>query len=144
MILRNNLIAFNDGEAILVECVKEGYDQVRKIIDLTIDHNTAVNTAGHGKFLKINGHAEGIAVGNLYVAPKLTTENVQSFAVDVRDKDLSGFTEIDANVWPAVNGPVYRVAEQPVTAQQWTAHRRWVRTGRRAFNCWQTGMPRRE
>jgi len=120
VVLRNNLIAYNDGEAILVECVKEGYDQVRKIVDLTIENNTAVNTGTKGKFLKVNGHAEGIALrNNLFVAPKLTTENVQSCAVDVRDKDLSGFTEIDHNVWPAVNGPIYRLQEQPVTAQQW-------------------------
>lgn len=122
VILRNNLIAYESGEAILVECVKEGYDQVRKIIDLTIEKNTAVNSGTKGKFLKVNGHAEGIALrGNLYVAPKLTTENVQSCAVDVRDKDLSGFTAIDANVWPAVNGPVYRLNEQPLTAPQWNA-----------------------
>jgi hypothetical protein len=122
VILRNNLIAYNDGEAILVECVKEGYDQVRKIVDLTIEKNTAVNASTKGKFLKVNGHAQGIALrNNLYVAPKLTTENVQSCVVDVRDKDLSGFTEISDNVWSAVNGPVYRLAEQPVTAQQWNA-----------------------
>jgi PKD repeat protein len=120
VILRNNYIACNDGEAILAECVKEGYDQVRKIRDLTIENNTAVNTAAKGKFLKVNGHAEGIALrNNLFVASKLSTGDVQSCAVDVRDKDLSGFTEIDRNVWPAVAGPLFRLQEQPATLQQW-------------------------
>jgi PKD repeat protein len=120
VILRNNYIAYNDGEAILAECVKEGYDQVRKVKDLTIENNTAVNTGAKGKFLKVNGHAEGIALrNNLFVAPKLSTNDVQSCAVDVRDKDLSGFTAIDHNVWPGVAGPVFRVQEQPVSAQQW-------------------------
>ncbi len=120
--LRNNSVSYNEGELILVECIKEGYDQIRKIIDLSIENNTGIDTGTKGKFLKVNGHAEGIAMrNNLFVAPKLSTSDVQSCAVDIRDKDLSGFTEITGNVWPGVSGPIFRLQEQPVSMQQWNS-----------------------
>lgn len=118
--VRNNAIAYDNGEAILIECVKPGYDHVRRVVDLTIERNTATNAAARGKFLKVSGRAAGIRLkNNLYVAPNLKCESVHAAAVDVRDKDLSGFTEIDGNVWPATAGPPHRVAEQGVAPAAW-------------------------
>jgi hypothetical protein len=67
-----------------------------------VEHNTAVNNGTHGNFLWLLGAAKGLRVmDNLFVAPKLQMGVGSASGLYVCQNDLSSFSLIDGNVWPA-------------------------------------------
>jgi len=100
IMFRNNVVNANNTWGLEAE----GYDTqyARGVVDLTIANNTVVNSGTQGNFLHVDGPVDGISlVNNLYVAPKLITGSNGSAPVFVFDSDLSSFSTISGNVWPA-------------------------------------------
>ena len=58
VVFRNNFIHLagdKEGEwAFFVACDKPGYDAVRKVVDVRIEHNTAVNDGTIGQFIVVS------------------------------------------------------------------------------------------
>ncbi len=104
--IRNNVIHMDGGPALRLQVSSPGYDQVanRQTTDVRIDHNTAVCNSTGGEFLEVLGHATKLTLtNNVYLAPNLAEGGGgTSGAVFVTDSDLSGFTLISGNVWPAL------------------------------------------
>ncbi len=98
VMLRNNVFHRRDGSAIEIDSPdKDG----RVNGDLTIAHNTAVDTGASGIFLKVWGHVDGLTVAdNLFVAPHLHAGLNGSAGLNVRGDTLDGFTAVAHNVWP--------------------------------------------
>jgi hypothetical protein len=101
--IRNNVVQIDNNWAIQLENIEPGYDHVRKTDDVRITSNTVISMGTRGSFLRLHGHATNITLtNNLHIAPNLELDGSGAFAVDVTDKDLSAFTEISHNVWPAL------------------------------------------
>lgn len=98
VMIRNNILAVDDGAAISVEGYDSEYNRV--VSDLTIINNTGLNNGSTGHFLKVDGPVDGITlVNNLYVAPSLRTGIYATSPVQVLMTSLSSFDRVDANVW---------------------------------------------
>jgi hypothetical protein len=94
-----------DNNAILIQQDAPGYDHVRQTDDIRVTYNTVINHDTGGHFLRVNGSATNLVVShNLYVAPKLTGDGDDEGGLIVNDDDLSGFDEIEGNVWPRPAG----------------------------------------
>jgi hypothetical protein len=99
LMIRNNLINYDNGEAI---AIKSPDKQGRVSSDISIDNNTAINDGQWGKFLLVQGKVNGgISVtDNLFISPNLTPAINAASAVYVGMNDLSVFKQISGNVWP--------------------------------------------
>jgi hypothetical protein len=97
--VRDNVIMKNDGIAIDMKGYSAEY--ARGVKDVYIVHNTVINNAKGGKFLKVGGKVEAISVSNnLYVAPNYETGSSSTAPMQILCGDLSGFRTICDNVWP--------------------------------------------
>jgi len=97
--VRDNVILKNDGIAIDMKGYSAEY--ARGVKDVYIVHNTVINNATGGKFLKVGGKVEAITVSNnLYVAPNYETGSSNTAPMQILCGDLSGFRTISDNVWP--------------------------------------------
>ena len=98
--LHDNVIHQSGGTAIEVEGYNSQYG--RGVVDLIIDHNTAINNGEVGRFLQVQGHVDGIVLtDNLYQAPNLRPGAYGAAAIYVAEADLSSFVRLDHNVWPS-------------------------------------------
>jgi hypothetical protein len=80
----------------------------RHMLDVTIDHNTGINSGTSGQFLEISAEdLPGVLTltNNLYVAPNLDFSGIANAAVLVTAPDLNDFNIISGNIWPASNAP---------------------------------------
>jgi hypothetical protein len=126
VIFRNNVIRIDakpgaarpeDGDwAMIVECEKPGYDDVRKIQDLRIEHNTILNLAGHGYLLFLHGKPMSMTLrNNVYI-----TGNQPGTAggIYTTSAELSG-VDVQNNVYPANRGGTHFIAKQPFDHVGW-------------------------
>ncbi len=130
--LHDNVIFQTGGTAIEVEGFNKEYG--RGVVDLVIDHNTAVNPAEMGRFLQVQGSVGGIVLtDNVYLAPNLRPGAYGAAAIYVAQADLSSFVRLDHNVWPSgskglplAGGGVAWVGGGTgyLTPAQWEARRR--------------------
>ena len=102
LMIRNNIIRNDVMQVIQLQ----GPDQqARTNSDIHILNNTAIDNGPTGAFLKLWGHVDGIEMkNNLYIAPNLHVGTYGAAAVNINEQDLSSFTEIGHNVWPAFGG----------------------------------------
>lgn len=76
--------------------------QGRMSQDITLLNNTAIDTGTQGNFLRVWGHVDGIVMkNNLWVAPNIAPGGYSTAAVYLNEANLSSFTQISGNVWPA-------------------------------------------
>ncbi len=95
--VRNNVLHRSNGTFVEVDKT-DGY---RTTDDLTVAHNTAVDTGTTGIFLKVWGRVNGLALAdNLFVAPGLRVGTEGTAAVNVFGDTLDGFTAVSHDVWP--------------------------------------------
>ena len=124
VVFRNNVLRMDpkpgpvkpeDGDwAIIVECTKPGYDDVRKIVDLRIEHNTIVNLSGRGHLLYLRGRPVSLIVrNNVYVA-----EGGSADGLFLSDPEMEGVTVKD-NVFPPGKAGTHTVGNQPMDRSQW-------------------------
>jgi hypothetical protein len=127
LMLRNNFIHLKGNEegdwGFFLACDKPGYDTVRKIIDVRIEHNTVLNDGNIGQFLVVQAQ-ESEPVGltlkeNLFVAPNLRRSGDRGWSVFLFDKDTSGFKEIEGNVWPAGPAALHHWNKVDHTPDEW-------------------------
>ncbi len=98
IMVRNNLVRRHEGTAFEIDAPDP---DGRTSADLTVVHNTAVDTGPTGIFLKVWGHVDGMTVAdNLFVAPHLHAGVNGSAGINVRGQQLDGFTAVTHNVWP--------------------------------------------
>jgi PKD repeat protein len=104
LLIRNNLMLSPEGVKIYTADSAGRFSS-----DITIDHNTTVAPGKRACFLQVEGKAQQITLtNNLLIAPEMTTGADGSAAVYVGATDLSCFTSIAGNVWPAsVSGNQY-------------------------------------
>jgi hypothetical protein len=97
VMVRNN-VQRNGGNA-FVEI--DPPDDVGRVSgDLTVAHNTGIDSGTSGVFVRVWGRVDGLAVAdNLFVAPQLHA-GTASGAVNVNAGGLSGFTAMSHDVWP--------------------------------------------
>lgn len=99
--IRGNVSNRDNAAAFLIN----GYDAAyhRGVVDATLTGNTVIDNGTTGNFLLINGAAQGVTLtDNLYVAPALQYGTAGTSPVCVQNQtDLSSFTRIADNVWPA-------------------------------------------
>ena len=105
--LHDNVMHLDGGTSIEVEGFNAEYG--RGVVDLVIDHNTAINASDMGRFLQVQGKVDGIVLtNNLYLAKQLRPGAYGASAIYVAQSDLSSFIELDHNVWPSgSNGTTY-------------------------------------
>jgi hypothetical protein len=120
IMVRNNTVRLDDGEwAYIVACDKPGFNEVRKALDITLEHNTATNNGTKGQFIFVQGRPAGLTIrDNLYVAPHIPAGSA-SGAIYTTDADLEGFDAVEGNVYPAGPGGTHHAAKAPVDRQQW-------------------------
>ncbi len=123
VMIRNNEIHRDNGQAIVIA----GPDQFGRISgDISILNNTAINNSPVGAFLKLWGRTDGIVMANnLFVAGHLNVGVNGAADVNIAQNDLSSFTQIAHNIWPPGAGDsaaVDMIANQPITADQWSAY----------------------
>ena len=97
--IANNVISNNGGQAIFVT----GSDsEGRTTQDITIENNTATDTATAGNFIEVTAGASGIVMkNNLWVAPNI---RVGSYGTaPVYAASMTAFSDISGNIWPAPN-----------------------------------------
>lgn len=122
---RNNVIRNNprpgppkptDGDWMMsVECEKPGYDAVRKVGDVRIEHNTVINHVGRGSLLYLHGRPQGLVVrNNVY----LTDGKGNANALFVTAPDLEG-VEVADNVFPPGKAGTHHVNKVPVPRGEW-------------------------
>ena len=104
-IVRNNVFDVTGTSQIAIRPGDPDFP-TRHMSDVTIDHNTGINSGPSGAFLEIRG--QGLpgtltVTNNLYDASHLLTGQPGNAAVMVEAPDLSGFAIIANNVWPAGN-----------------------------------------
>lgn len=107
VMVRNNVLNVWGTAAIYIKPNDPLFPGVRYDKDITITHNTGLNDATGGQFLYVSQTAlPGIITltDNLYVAPNLQTGVNMSGGVLVDSPDLSAFSLISGNVWPAASG----------------------------------------
>ncbi|HEV2295880.1 MAG TPA: PKD domain-containing protein [Tepidisphaeraceae bacterium] len=118
IMFRNNIIHSADS-AILVE----GYNSKfgRTTNDVTIVNNTAISTSSDSRFVQVQHGAIGVTLtNNLYVAPNLTTGQMQAASVYVADNDLASFKFIGNNVWAAAKTLRYAEGGQNYVWPSWS------------------------
>jgi len=119
--IRDNVVNHEGRRAIYVKAQDEtlGADgnplyAERKIINLTISNNTAINDSVDGSFLQVAGdtNRQITLTSNLFVSPNLEIGHDQNAAVYINDNDLSGFRTISGNIWnlPVANQLVNNAA----------------------------------
>jgi len=124
VVFRNNFIHLKGNEegdwSFFLACDKPGYDTVRKIVDVRIERNTAVNDGNLGQFLVVQGHALDVTLkNNLFVAPNLRRSGDRGWSVFLFDKDTSGFKEVQGNVWPAGPAALHHWNKADHTPDEW-------------------------
>ena len=83
-----------------------------EIVDFRIDHNTLVDSNPYAKFMTIDGQAQQISVtNNLFIAPNITWKGDGSGAIYVEGADLSDFSQISNNIWPALPASTMQIGE---------------------------------
>ncbi len=122
IMIRNNIIRNDKYQAIQLQAP----DNAGRINgDIHILNNTGIDRGTSGTFIKLWGHVNGIEMkNNLYVAPDLKVGIGGTSAFNTAEKDLSSFTEISHNLWPAFTASgsddEYMVANQKHTKSEWT------------------------
>jgi len=97
---RDNVIHYDAGLAIDVET--QFTDVPRLTQDLRFDHNTFISSGAGANFLQINGPGKDISVtNNLMIAPNIKWVGGGAGALIIAGTDLSSFSEISNNIWPA-------------------------------------------
>jgi PKD repeat protein len=99
------------------------------LTDLTISHNTGINTGQDGEFIDVFGNPAPKSItisGNLFVAPNLRYGNNWNSGIHIATPDMSGFAAITDNILPAPNtvqlpGVVNLTPRGYLTPQQWLA-----------------------
>jgi hypothetical protein len=127
VVFRNNYIHQKGNEegdwAFFLACDKPEYDSVRKIADVRIEHNTAVNDGKIGQFMMIQANeSQPIDLtikNNLFVAPNLRRGGDRGWSVFLFGKDLSGFKAVEGNVWPAGPGALHHWNKADQTPDRW-------------------------
>jgi PKD repeat protein len=98
IMIRGNTITETQNPAIILSAPANG----RSLADFIIQNNTATNNSDAGAFLRLWGTVDGVVLkDNTFIAPHLKYGLHGSAAVNVSDNDLSNFTEISHNTWPA-------------------------------------------
>lgn len=127
VVYRNNYIhqkGDKEGDwAFFLACDKEGFDSVRKIDDVRIEHNTAVNDGKIGQFLVVQAQ-ESQPIGlilrnNLFVAPNLRRGGDRGWSVFLFEKEVAGFKEISGNVWPAGPAALHHWNKADHSPEEW-------------------------
>ena len=123
IMVRNNSVHVDDAEwAYIVACEKPGFDDVRKVVDLTIENNTAINTGTRGRFLFVQGRPVGLVVrNNLFVAPRLREGGAAAGRSSRPTRSMAGFAEIQGNVYPAGPGGTHVAGKSDVSRQEWAS-----------------------
>ncbi len=100
LMIRDNVIENDNTSLINVSGYDAQYDRV--VSDLQIVNNTGIDAGDSGEFLTLYGPAQGITVdSNLFVAPGLDYGSYAASAMNILQSDLSSFSEIHNNIWPA-------------------------------------------
>ena len=129
--VRNNVIRVDDwtpvldSNAILVETIAPGFDQVRKTDDVRVEYNTVINNDDHGNFMRVSGHATNLVVAhNLYVAPRINGGHLEGgLIVNDPGRGLTAFRSITGNVWPQTSSALNYVADAGyVSAAKWESY----------------------
>jgi hypothetical protein len=119
---RNNVIRTpRDSDwAVIVACDKPGYDDVRKVSDVRVEHNTVINEGDKGQFMFVQGRPAGLTVRqNVYVAPNVRAGG-NNAGIFVTVPDLEGFDAIEGNVFPAGPAGQHRVGNgAPPSREAW-------------------------
>jgi PKD repeat protein len=101
--VRGNIAFANNSTAFIVQGFNAAYN--RGVSNVAISGNTEINDGTSGSFVTLLGTATGISLtDNLYVAPNLVFGNIGDTIgapVQVETADLSSFSDISGNVWPA-------------------------------------------
>jgi PKD repeat protein len=126
VMIRNNIIR-NDAMQTIQLQGENGQGQING--DVHILNNTVIDNGTTGAFLKVWGHVDGIELkNNLYIAPHLRVGVEGAAAVNINESDLSSFTEISHNIWPAFghtgsvpDGNEMLLGNRAITAAQWLA-----------------------
>jgi hypothetical protein len=126
VIFRNNVIRMDarpgpakpeDGDwAIIIECEKPGYDEVRKISDVRIEHNTILNFTGHGHLLFLHGKPVSLAVrNNVYITGNQpgTAGGIYTTTAEI------GGLDVQNNIYPANKSGTNFVGKQPFEPREW-------------------------
>jgi hypothetical protein len=97
--IANNVVTNTAGQAFVFNGVDS---QGRTSQDITMVHNTAIDTGVSGNFIRLGGYVNGIVMeNNLWVAPHITLGNYSTAPVYESSGSLSGFTKISGNIWPS-------------------------------------------
>lgn len=98
IMIDNNVVTDPNGSAIVVE----GTDAAGSTVDdVTMTHNTGIDTGTHGNFLDLQGSASNLTLtNNLWIAPNIQPGGYDTAAVYSANPDLSNFNTIADNVWP--------------------------------------------
>jgi hypothetical protein len=114
VMIQGNVITNNSSEGIDIS----GPDgEGRTSEDVTITHNTGIDTGSTGAFLYVAGYVDGVSLtNNLYVAPNVGSTP----AVNVSYGNLSVFTTIANNIWPAESENATSAGSE--TPAQWNAN----------------------
>jgi hypothetical protein len=101
--VRGNVAFTDNSTAFIIQGFNAAYN--RGVSNVSISGNTEINSGTSGSFVTLLGAATGISLtDNLYVAPNLVFGNVGDTIgtpVQVQQSDLSSFSQISQNVWPA-------------------------------------------
>ena len=97
--IANNVINNTAGQAIVVDGVDA---QGRTSQDITIVHNTGIDTGTQGNFIEVLGYTNGMVMdNNLWIAPNLQLGAYSAAPVRVTSGYMGDFTQITGNVWPS-------------------------------------------
>jgi hypothetical protein len=106
VLVQNNYFDDPNMPSIQLIPTDDTYPTTRLMHDITITDNTSVNTGIDGQFLLMSNAALPGTItltNNLYIAPTLRLENDGDAALTLDAPDLSSFTQISGNIWPAPN-----------------------------------------
>jgi len=129
--IADNVINNSGGQALVLNGV-DGQGRISQ--DITIVHNTGIDTGVQGNFIELLGYVNGIVMNNnLWVAPKLQLGDYGAAPVRVTSGYMGSFTQITGNVWPSpvtygtyANGGINNIGGGTlgngyVTAAQWNS-----------------------
>lgn len=139
VMVRNNTVRMDDRTwdewAFITPCEQKGWDEVRKLVDVTIEHNTVFDDGTKGRFLFVQGRPVSLTVrNNVYVAPNLVRNpGGTACAIYATDPEMRGMT-VEGNVWPPGAGGVNFVGKGEKPPQAWAAQpgvkgERWQTVG---------------
>jgi hypothetical protein len=120
IVFRGNVAYIDNGTPFYVL----GYDSdyQRGVVNATITGNTAIDNGTTGGFVTVMGPATGLTLtNNLFAAPNLIYGDNGTAPVTVDDNDLSSFSLISGNVWPAVTPSKYAKGGENFVGQYWQA-----------------------